>query len=247
MELEKQLAIRAFEFVERLAEIDTPQAVWDAFLREAHAAGYDAMALHLIPPIASKPLEDFLLTTWPGIWRETYDAGELSRDDAIIEVTPQFTGLVTWDMIRAKRRKEGRNVRVLDVAQSLGWLNGFAVPVFGPNGYCAIFGACGVEADPPPRSIAAMQIMALHVHERIKELLAPELTRRESIAVTLTPREIECVKWLLAGKSDWEIGEILGIAEATVHWRIERAKKKLGIKTRAQLTALAVHYGLVRP
>lgn len=247
MELEKHVAIRAFEFVERLVKIDTPQAAWDSFLLEAHATGYEAMALHLMPPIASKPLEDFFLTTWPDIWRETYDAGELSHDDAIIEVTPQFTRLVTWEMMRAKRRKEGRDARVLDVAQSLGWLNGFAVPMFGPDGYCAIFGASGVEANPPPRSIGAMHLMGLHVHERIKELLAPELTRRENIAVKLTPGEIECVKWLLAGKSDWEIGEILCIAEATVHWRVERAKKKLGVKTRAQLTALAVHYGLVRP
>lgn len=61
----------------------------------------------------------------------------------------------------------------------------------------------------------------------------------------LTAGEIACIRWLLAGKSDWEIGEILNISESTAHWRIEQAKKKFGVKTRAQLTALAVHHGLV--
>jgi len=35
------------------------------------------------------------------------------------------------------------------------------------------------------------------------------------------------------------------ISPATVHWRIERAKKTFNIRTRAQLTALAVHHGPV--
>jgi DNA-binding CsgD family transcriptional regulator len=78
------------------------------------------------------------------------------------------------------------------------------------------------------------------------ELLAPDLVAPADSLPRLSAGEIECIRWLIAGKSDWEIGEILNIAEATAHWRIEQAKKKFGVKTRAQLTALAVHHGLVR-
>jgi len=61
----------------------------------------------------------------------------------------------------------------------------------------------------------------------------------------LTLGEIDCVHHLIDGRSDQEIAVVLNVSPATVHWRIERAKKKFNIRTRAQLTALAVHYGLV--
>ncbi len=117
----------------------------------------------------------------------------------------------------------------------------------GPHGYRSIVAIAGETRDLPLRHRTTLHLMALYLHERLKTLLAPELAVAPSDVARLSPGEIECVRWLIAGKSDWEMGEILGIAEATSHWRIEQAKKKLGVKTRAQLTALAVHYSLVRP
>lgn len=61
----------------------------------------------------------------------------------------------------------------------------------------------------------------------------------------LTGGEIACIRLIVAGKTDGEIATALNIAPATAHWRIEQAKKKLGVRTRAQLTAVAVHLGLV--
>ena len=37
------------------------------------------------------------------------------------------------------------------------------------------------------------------------------------------------------GKSDWEIGRMLGISESTVHKHIEDAKRRFGVSTRIQL------------
>ena len=39
----------------------------------------------------------------------------------------------------------------------------------------------------------------------------------------------------LMGKSDWEIGKLLGISESTVHKHIEDAKRRFGVSTRIQL------------
>jgi DNA-binding CsgD family transcriptional regulator len=61
----------------------------------------------------------------------------------------------------------------------------------------------------------------------------------------LTPGEIDCIRLLIEGMSDREIGCALNIAPSTAHWRIEQAKRKLKLRTRAQLTAIAVHRGYV--
>jgi len=47
----------------------------------------------------------------------------------------------------------------------------------------------------------------------------------------------------LQGKSDTDIEEILGISRTTVHFHIERVKKKLGVKTRTQAAAMIVTLG----
>lgn len=62
----------------------------------------------------------------------------------------------------------------------------------------------------------------------------------------LTEGEVACIRLLIEGMTDGEIAASLDIAPATAHWRIERAKKKLGAKTRAQLTGMAVAGGHVR-
>jgi DNA-binding CsgD family transcriptional regulator len=49
----------------------------------------------------------------------------------------------------------------------------------------------------------------------------------------LTPREREVLFWLTQGKSNSEIGAILGIATATVNKHLERVYPKLGVENRA--------------
>jgi LuxR family quorum-sensing system transcriptional regulator CciR len=51
----------------------------------------------------------------------------------------------------------------------------------------------------------------------------------------LTPRQRDCVVLVAQGKSDWEIGQLLGISESTVHKHIEDAKRRFCVSTRIQL------------
>jgi LuxR family quorum-sensing system transcriptional regulator CciR len=51
----------------------------------------------------------------------------------------------------------------------------------------------------------------------------------------LTPRQRDCMVLAAQGKSDWEIGRLLGISESTVHKHIEDAKRRFGVSTRIQL------------
>ena len=141
----------------------------------------------------------------------------------------------TFSGLRRRRVASGGSQRVLDVAAAHGWPEGLAIPIHGPNGYRGIVTVAGETEELPPRDRAALHLMALYLHERLKQLLAPELAEQLADRPRLSPGEIECIHWLIAGKSDWEMSEILGISEWTAHWRIEKAKAKFGVKTRAQL------------
>ena len=61
----------------------------------------------------------------------------------------------------------------------------------------------------------------------------------------MTHREVECLQWAALGKTDWEIGELLGVTKATAHFHIEQAKRKLGVKSRVQAVALLLLHGTI--
>ena len=56
----------------------------------------------------------------------------------------------------------------------------------------------------------------------------------------LTPRETEVLSWLAKGKTNRDIGDILGMSHRTVNKHLEHVFEKLGVETRAAATALAI-------
>ena len=65
-------------------------------------------------------------------------------------------------------------------------------------------------------------------------------------SAALTPRETEVLSWLSKGKTNRDIGDILGMSPRTVNKHLEHVFRKLGVETRAAAAALA-SAGLAQP
>jgi PAS domain S-box-containing protein len=63
----------------------------------------------------------------------------------------------------------------------------------------------------------------------------------------LTPREREVVHQLTLGRSSREVADELFVSESTVRTHVRNAMAKLQARTRAQLVAIALGQGIVRP
>ena len=63
---------------------------------------------------------------------------------------------------------------------------------------------------------------------------------------TLTPRELETVRWTLDGKTVWEVGKILSISEAMAVSQLNSAMRKLHCVTKRQAALKAQRLGLLR-
>ena len=59
-------------------------------------------------------------------------------------------------------------------------------------------------------------------------------------AFKLTQRESEVLNWLVKGKTNRDIGEILGTSPRTVNKHLEHVFVKLGVETRTSAAALAI-------
>ena len=135
----------------------------------------------------------------------------------------------------------------LDGAAAAGVGAALAVPVHHPRGageagsYSIFAGCCsflmktGVSL--PLESLAAAHYVgavAFDAAERLHGVCVSTSLERGGVP-QLTPRQRDCVVLAAQGKSDWEIGQLLGISESTVHKHIEDAKRRFGVSTRIQL------------
>jgi DNA-binding response OmpR family regulator/DNA-binding CsgD family transcriptional regulator len=78
-----------------------------------------------------------------------------------------------------------------------------------------------------------MWLLSLHA----ADTSAPAPSRVTSAA--LTPREAEVLSWVAKGKTNRDIGDILGMSPRTVNKHLEHIFEKLGVETRAAAAALA--------
>ena len=63
--------------------------------------------------------------------------------------------------------------------------------------------------------------------------------------VDLTRREVQCLKWAALGKTDGEIGKIMGVSVPTVRFHLTNAGRKLGVTGRAQAVRVATNMGFI--
>ncbi len=69
--------------------------------------------------------------------------------------------------------------------------------------------------------------------------LAQDLNELGTLFAQLTEREREVLRWVGAGKSNWEIARILAISERTAKYHISNILAKLGLSNRVQAAAFA--------
>lgn len=90
------------------------------------------------------------------------------------------------------------------------------------------------DADPEPERDEEIAAAASLVVERLLQFDAPDDTAGEA---ELTAREHDVMGFLSEGKTDWEIGRILGISETTARFHADNARRKLGASNRAHAVA----------
>lgn len=88
--------------------------------------------------------------------------------------------------------------------------------------------------------LAAVATRFLSAHQEAKGAL-----HAEPGDLSLTRREVQCLKWAAAGKTDLEVGLILGLSISTVRFHLRNAAAKLGANGRAQVVQLAVGLGYI--
>lgn len=131
---------------------------------------------------------------------------------------------------------------------SHGYHTGIAMALHLPEGRHFIFGVdrdqdLPTDAGELQRLVADLQLFCVHAQESALRILLPEVLSSERPA--LTPRELECLRWTMEGKTAWEVGAILGISERTAVLHLNNAMHKLGCSGKHQAVLKAMRLGLI--
>ena len=129
-----------------------------------------------------------------------------------------------------------------------GYSTGIAMALHMPEGKHFML---GVDRDQPlptdlrelTRLVADLQLFAVHAQEAAmasfgRPTMPPDLP-------SLTPRELEALRWTMEGKTAWEVGAILGISERTAVLHVNNAMHKLGCVNKHQAVLKALRLGLI--
>lgn len=233
------------DFLTLAARIDVAANLTEAFdLLEGFARwhGFEHSACMEIPRTNEMPENALMLVRMPEAWVEHYIASEFALVDPVFTRAATEIRPFTWAEAARGSRPEAR--RVMLEAKAFRMHTGLTVPIHGPNGYRAEVTFAGEHVSDDSRIFRQLRFLAMSLHDRALTVLGRGLGEG---APNLTPRERDCLHWVAAGKSDWAISQILGISEATVHWHVERAKRKFGASTRMQVIVTAIRLGLLTP
>ena len=177
----------------------------------------------------------------PSEWLRLYVREKYNLIDPAFRACRHSAEPFIWADAPYDRSQEPLTATFVERVADFGLARGLMVPVphnATPSGV-VWFGGSGAELN--RHTIPRLHLIALYAFERLRKFRAPRCDKKP----LLSAREREVLTWAAAGKTAWEIGELLGIAKRTADAHIEGAMKKLRTANRTHAVAVAVRDKLI--
>lgn len=191
--------------------------------------------------------ESFSKNNYLKNWKDTCTCidDQLHRTDPIISHCMRSSLPLIWG--KQSFKNNAFNIH----ASSYGLHCGISYPVHGAKGE---FGILSMFKDDPKTKVsspnegpllASMALFRDYVFESSKKFVYAQ--HQKTTSIKLTRCELECLSWVMKGKSSWEISRISSRAVGTINFHIGNVKKKFHVRTRQQAIVQAIKYGFLAP
>jgi LuxR family transcriptional regulator, quorum-sensing system regulator BjaR1 len=235
----------SFEFAEEVDRLSDPDDVANSLRRIMTPFGLELYGFFARVPGPGERLDTIAFNKQiPELadWLKLYDDRRYAEIDPVMRrlrhpVRSFAHDEVSYDLDR----------RALELKQrrsDLGFGNGFSIPILGStgtNGFISYGILKGPKPDLPAHKKRTIHLITLYAVDRICSLRSAQSTPKP----VLTNRQREVLTWAAAGKSAWEIGEILNISARTVEEHAQQALQRLEAVNRTQAVAIAIRDRLI--
>lgn len=215
--------------------------VLEASIRGLGYRYYSYIASHAAGRPVSGPQKPIFVSNYPSEWRSRYLNRDYHMLDPVVVVGGKLRRPYFWGSRSYVERLAARQRLFFGEARDFGIVHGMTIPVYGPDGECAVFSVSSdvgvkgfnelvAETAPLAQSLA-LQAHALAADSLIEDCEEPE--------ICLTERERDCLLWTARGKTSWEIAQIIGRSSATVNYHLQKATRKLDAANKVEAAFIA--------
>jgi LuxR family transcriptional regulator, quorum-sensing system regulator BjaR1 len=237
---------QAFEIAEKFRAAKQVETVKSVFGEAAAALGGTAYIICDIPPGAPPEAQHIHMSGWNPEWLKKYVDCNYSADDPVPNYVNSTVDPYYWHEASGHMKGNGRALQIMHEARNeYQMAGGFCIPLHGLRG---VAGVVSVATDQTnwalsDREHALLHFLGIYAYEAMRRLRVAAAGGGSQIR--LSPRELECVKWISEGKTNWEVSVILGIAHDTANQYIKSASQKLNTRSKAHLVARAHRMNLI--
>ena len=245
------------ESFQQLLRVDQESAWCDALFDFGRSLGFDRCLVAIVPKPGMGLEQAYLRSNYPADWRSFYDTRKLVHVDPTVAHCVAHSTSLIWSpgLFRSNPQRV-----MYEEASGYGLRSGVTLPMHGPRGELGIL--CFVNDARPSRQFDQDVAQVLPELSLLRDVAfqsgvdfalmgdAPDGAgglARPAPLPALTGRELECLKWTMAGKTSWEIGRILGISVSTVNFHVAGFNRKLEVSHRSQAVIKALKLGLLQP
>ncbi len=236
---QSSLELSTLDFVATLESNSDIEKIGAAFHNYVASLGFTNAACITLPEAGDLVDDSVLMNSRPDEWSNEYIARDCVSSDPMVHELFRTYHPFAWSDVTGTRKLKKSESAVMELAREFEMDCGFVVPIFDTSGNTGLISIAGLGVNMDEQTRGALTLASTYVHNR---LCTMKRKSRED-DVRMTGRELEVLKWISAGKSDWQIGQILNISAKTVNYHVENVKRKFGVATRIQAVVAAMRQG----
>lgn len=212
----------------------------DKILHRLRSLGYNGFAIEVLDNDGGRYWNSTASQAWLNRYVEAH-----ATTDAVYEISIRTPHPLSWVDLRDRGLIAPQLIE--EIAEVEQVYSGVSIPILAPSvrGFVEFFSPelpTPQELQRHHETMVRLSAIAYDLFDQIV-MAGPEPPDSDA----LTAREIECLKWVAVGKSNWEVAQILHIAESTVKETLQRAGRRLGTTNRTHMVTRAIMQGLIDP
>jgi DNA-binding CsgD family transcriptional regulator len=215
-------------------------------IRFAQNLGFGTVSATSILDRIDRTLDFVTVDNTPAKFRQRFEAEDRRVRDPVMQHCKTSGRPIIWSQSTYVQVGLGD---YWEEQASFGYQSGIAMALHMPEGRHFFLGVDvdgELTRDPTElsRTVADLQLFTVYAQEAASRVMV--ISPRHESNPHLTAREVEALRWTLEGKTAWEVGKILGIAERTAVFHVNNAMHKLGCVTKHQAAIRADRMGILR-
>jgi DNA-binding CsgD family transcriptional regulator len=214
-------------------------------IRFAQQLGFDKVTAMVAVDQPGVSPEFVAVHNTPMAFEQNFENVSIGKRDPVMQHCRRQTMPIVWSQ---KTYLEQGAIELWEVQAQFGYCNGIAMALHMPEGRHFMLGVDRDQALPSgaselTRMVADLQLFAVHAQDTAMRILLSESFRPE--LPSITPRELEVLRWTMDGKTARQVGDLLNITERTAIQHLQNAMRKLDCNSKHQAVLKALRLGLI--